>query len=132
MRTHLIAAIMVVVALFAAHPASAAGKPAARCPATFDTAQAEAGEIQAAYVLSEARNRKSEACVRAKLYIRALQRVADAAKAAPKGCPPVNPAVVAQYYAREQTIWRGKVDRVCTASTGASQQHRIIHVEPAE
>ena len=65
---------MVVVALFAAHPASAAGKPAARCPATFDTAQAEAGEIQAAYVLSEARNRKPEACVRAKLYIRALQR----------------------------------------------------------
>lgn len=120
------------VALVATTAAQAADKPKLRCPSAYGLAMAEASEIQAAYVHAERQGLAPEACVRAKLYLSAIRRAAAAAVASPAGCPPATPSTVVQILWRDETIWRGKIGRVCTAATGMRQQHRIIRVQPVD
>jgi hypothetical protein len=106
----------------------AAPRPA--CPSVYSNIQSEAREIQADFIRAEAQGAKPDACVRAKLYIRTMARLVTALEATPAGCPPANPALLAQYYQRERVLWQSKANRNCTAATGLRQQHKILRVEP--
>lgn len=131
MRILLLPAALFALGWLGTASAQTADKPEPRCSPAYGTAMAEAGEIQAAYLQAETQGERPEACVRAKLYVRAIRRAATAASASTRDCMPANPGTVIQLLWRDETIWRSKIARMCTASTGATQQHRIIRLAPS-